>query len=121
MEESANQQTFKGYVYLWMGQLFSLLGSLIVQFVLIVWITIETDSVLMLSLASFFTIFPNLIITPIAGVFSDRYDRKKIILVVDSMQASLTVILIRIYKIIILFRWNSNTLNYKNQVKAAND
>ncbi|MHA2197931.1 MAG: MFS transporter, partial [Promethearchaeota archaeon] len=94
MEEVANQQTFKSYVFFWTGQLFSLLGSSIVQFVLIVWITIETGSLLMLSLANFFFVFPILIITPIAGVFADRYDRKKLILIVDSIQAFLTVVLI---------------------------
>lgn len=94
MEEVANQQTFRSYVFFWAGQLFSLMGSSIVSFVIIVYITLETKSLVVLSLANFFFVFPILIITPIAGVFTDRYDRKKIILIADSMQAFLTVILI---------------------------
>jgi DHA3 family macrolide efflux protein-like MFS transporter len=37
---------------------------------------------------------PMLIFTPIAGVLSDRYDRRKLVLIVDSLQAFLTVLLI---------------------------
>lgn len=94
MEELANKGTFKNYIFFWTGQLFSLLGSSIVQFVIVVWITLETGSLVVLSWANFFLMFPTLFITPIAGVFSDRYDRKKLILIVDSTQAALTVILI---------------------------
>lgn len=88
------------------------MGSLIIQFALIVWITLETNSLLMLSLASFFSVIPNLLLTPIAGVFSDRYDRKKVILVADSLQASLTVVLIGFFQVnfinpIILFGFMS--------------
>jgi DHA3 family macrolide efflux protein-like MFS transporter len=77
----------------WFGQLFSLLGSLVVFFVIFVWITDVTKSPLMLSLASLINLIPLLIITPFAGVISDRLNRKMIIIVVDSLQACLTIIL----------------------------
>ena len=93
METTANQQTYKNYILLWSGQLFSILGSLIVQFVLLVWVVDVTGSMFMVALANFFYLFPILIITPIAGVWADRYDRKLIIIVVDSIQAYLTVLL----------------------------
>jgi DHA3 family macrolide efflux protein-like MFS transporter len=53
MEETASQKTFKDYISLYSGQLFSLLGSSITQFILIWWITIKTASPAMLSIASF--------------------------------------------------------------------
>jgi MFS family permease len=55
---------------------------------------LETGSLIVLSWANFFLMFPILFITPITGVLSDRYNRKKIIVVVDSTQAFLTVVLI---------------------------
>ena len=94
MEELTDNSSLKSYLYFWGGQLASLLGSSIVQFVIIVWITLETGSLIVLSWANFFLMFPILIFTPIAGVLSDRYDRKKIIVIADSTQAFLTVILI---------------------------
>jgi DHA3 family macrolide efflux protein-like MFS transporter len=93
MEEIANQNTYKSYIFLWSGQLFSLLGSSIIQFVLLVWVVDVTGSMSMVALANFFYLFPILIITPIAGVWADRYDRRIIILIADSIQAYLTVLL----------------------------
>lgn len=93
MEETANRETFQNYMYFWVGQLFSLLGSLVLSFAIFVWITDVTGSVIMLSIANFIFLIPMLVITPFAGVISDRVNRKIIILVVDSLQAFLSVIL----------------------------
>ena len=40
METTADQKTFKQFLYMLFGQQFSLLGSSVVQFVIIWWITI---------------------------------------------------------------------------------
>ena len=93
MEETATQETFKNYMYFWVGQLFSLLGSLVLSFAIFVWITVVTGSALMLSIANFIFLVPMLIVTPFAGVISDRVNRKIMILIVDSLQAYLSVIL----------------------------
>ncbi|MFX1417450.1 MAG: MFS transporter [Promethearchaeota archaeon] len=93
MAELADQQTFKSYLFFWTGQLFSLLGSLIVFFVINVWITVVTGSETMLALSNFIFLIPMVILTPIAGVISDRYNRKNIILIVDSLQAYFTLLL----------------------------
>lgn len=93
MEETASQETFKNYIHFWIGQLFSLLGSLVLTFAIFVWIIDVTGSALMLSIANFIFLVPMLIVTPFAGVISDRVNRKLLILVVDSLQAFLSVIL----------------------------
>ncbi|TKJ19183.1 MAG: hypothetical protein CEE43_16055 [Promethearchaeota archaeon Loki_b32] len=77
--------------------MFSLLGSLVVFFVIFVWITDVTGSASMLALGSFIFLIPMLIITPFAGVISDRHNRKTIILIVDSLQAFFTFILTLIF------------------------
>jgi len=93
MEHSANQKTFRHYLYFMFGQQFSLLGSNIVGFVITWWITIETQSPIYLSIATFLMFLPQVIITPFAGVLADRWKRKMIIASVDSFQALLTLIL----------------------------
>ena len=85
---------FKHYLYFWSGQLSSLLGSIIVQFIIIWWITIETQSVLILSISSLLYFLPQVIFTPLAGVLIDKWNRKKMIIFVDSAQAFLTMIII---------------------------
>jgi DHA3 family macrolide efflux protein-like MFS transporter len=47
----------------------------------------------MLALGNFIYLIPMLILTPFAGVISDRYNRKNIILIVDSLQAYFTFLL----------------------------
>ena len=99
MAETANQKTFKNYIFLYSGQLFSLLGSTITQFVIIWWITIETESTIMLSIASFVYILPMTLAMPIAGVIVDRYNRKNIIVIVDSLQAFTTLFIILFFNL----------------------
>ncbi|MBY9020173.1 MAG: MFS transporter, partial [Candidatus Lokiarchaeota archaeon] len=84
------KKSFRHYIYFMAGQQFSLLGSGIIGFVITWWITIETQSVFYLSLATFLIFLPQVIVTPFAGVLSDRLNRKTIILTVDFLQAVLT-------------------------------
>ena len=93
MQEIPDQKTLKSYMFFFAGQLFSLFGSQIIFFVIFIWITVETESVLMLSIANFIFLIPTLVFFPIAGVISDRYNRKKIIFVADSLLAFLTAIM----------------------------
>ena len=90
MEELPTKKSFRHYLYFMAGQQFSLLGSGIIGFVITWWITIETQSVFYLSLATFLIFLPQVIVTPFAGVLSDRLNRETIIFTVDSLQAVLT-------------------------------
>ena len=64
--EIASLGTFKNYIALWSGQLISLLGSSIAQFVIIWWITFETGSALYLAIASLAGLGPQVILSPFA-------------------------------------------------------
>ncbi|MHA1975997.1 MAG: MFS transporter, partial [Candidatus Hodarchaeales archaeon] len=84
----------RNYIVFLTGQWVSILGSNIVRFGIIWYLTVKTGSPFILALAVFFSFAPFIIVTPISGVFVDRWDRKKIIIVVDFIQAILTVVLI---------------------------
>ena len=79
--------------------MFSILGSSITQFVIVWWLTIITGSPTILSIASFAYILPLTIVFLIAGVITDRWNRKKIMVVVDSLQAFVTLILIILFNL----------------------
>ena len=79
--------------------MFSLLGSIIVQFIIIWWLTIETQSVIILAISSCLYIIPQVIILPFAGVIADKWNRKKIILIVDSTQTGLTFLMIMLFEV----------------------
>ncbi len=77
--------------------MFSRLGSTIVQFVLVLWIAIETQSELILGLASIAAFGPFLILAPIAGVLVDRINRKAIIIIADASIAITTLAAIYLF------------------------
>ncbi|MFX1514397.1 MAG: MFS transporter, partial [Promethearchaeota archaeon] len=93
----ATKDTLRSYLFFWSGQFFSILGSSIVNFAIIWWVTLETQSAVYLSIAAFFSALPFLISTPIAGVVADRWDRRHIIIVTDSSQAIITFLLILMF------------------------
>jgi DHA3 family macrolide efflux protein-like MFS transporter len=93
MRHSSTKNNFRHYLYFLFGQQFSILGSLIVGFSITWWITIETGSAIYLSISTFLMFLPQIIITPFAGVISDRWNKKLIIAISDTMQALLTFLL----------------------------
>jgi DHA3 family macrolide efflux protein-like MFS transporter len=106
MENAASEKAFRSYLLFWSGQLTSLLGSSVAQFVIIWWITLETESTLYLSLAALFGLAPMVVLAPFAGVFADRWNRKMLVITVDFLQALATVALIFLFWTGIVSIWS---------------
>lgn len=100
-----NQTTFRSYLFFLFGQLVSLLGSSIAQFVIVWWITLETESTLYLSLASVLGFAPIVILGPLTGVLADRWNRKALIGTVDLLQALTSVALIFLFQLNVIAIW----------------
>ena len=92
-----DRSTFRSYLLFWSGQLVSLLGSSISLFVIIWWITLETESTFYLALASVLGLAPIVVLGPLAGVLADRWNRKLLILAADLFQALTTLALILLF------------------------
>ncbi|MHA2054236.1 MAG: MFS transporter, partial [Candidatus Hodarchaeales archaeon] len=88
------QSNLLAYLFFLSGQWISILGSNIVRFGIIWFLAATTGSPLILALAAVFGFAPFIIVTPFAGVFIDRWNRKKVIIFVDFVQAFMTFILI---------------------------
>ncbi|MHA2002021.1 MAG: MFS transporter [Promethearchaeota archaeon] len=96
-ETNKEQKSFHFYLVFWIGQLFSILGSNIVSFVIIWTITdLAPNNNTILSTAAFLAFIPFVVFVPIAGVLADKWNKKYLILIADSLQAFLTLILILI-------------------------
>lgn len=100
----ATESSFKQYMFFWSAQRLSVLGSSVVQFVIIWWITITTQSELLLGLASLIGFGPAVLLSPFAGVLVDRLNRKMLIVVSDVLQG------IAALALIILFMTNNASL-----------
>lgn len=83
----------KQFSIIYAGQAFSLLGSSAVQFAVIWWLTIQTESAITLTMASIVSFMPNILIGPFAGVWIDRYNRKTVMMAADGLVALSSVIL----------------------------
>jgi DHA3 family macrolide efflux protein-like MFS transporter len=75
------------------GQAFSLLGSRLVQFSLVWWLTFTTGSASMLAFATIMALLPQVFISPFAGALIDRWDRKNVLIAVDAVNALAVVAL----------------------------
>lgn len=82
---------------LWVGQAFSLLGSQLVQFALVWWLTRTTGSPAVLATASLIALLPNVFLSPVAGPLIDRWNRRTVMFVADSGIALVTLALIVVF------------------------
>lgn len=87
------QQWRKKYLTILSGQTVSLIGSSAVQFALIWWLTDESKSAIMLSLAGLSAYLPQLFLGPFVGVWLDRLKRKYVVIVADLFMGLVALIL----------------------------
>lgn len=91
---------------IWSGQAISLVGSQLVQFALIWYLTVETGSATVLALASMAGMLPQVLLGPFAGTLVDRWNRRVVMLVADSLIALATVLLAVLFAIDIVAVWH---------------
>lgn len=75
------------------SQTISLFGSALVQYAIMWYITLETQSGVMMTIFIICGFVPTFFLAPFAGVWADRYNRKLIIALSDSIIAGVTLIL----------------------------
>lgn len=83
----------KTFGIIWSGQLASILSSSVVGYAIIFWMSIETGSAEVLALAAIAGMLPQSLLGPVVGVYVDRWDRKRTMILADSFIAFCTLIL----------------------------
>lgn len=84
---------FKTYIYIWVGQFVSLISSSAVNFAIIIWLSLEFKSAEVLAYAAIAALLPQAMIGPFAGVYIDRWDRKKVMIFADAFIATCTLLM----------------------------
>lgn len=97
MEHNSSINWKKIFFPMWVGQAFSLLGSELVQFSLVWFLTENTGSASVLATASFISLLPRVFLTPISGAFVDRWNRQKVMIYADAVIAVTTMVLAGIF------------------------
>ncbi|HEY9075910.1 MAG TPA: MFS transporter [Anaerolineaceae bacterium] len=80
-------------IIIWGGQSASLLGSNLVQFALIWYLTKTTGSATILVIASLMNLLPNLLLGMFAGALVDRWSRRRVMVIADGLVAAFSVLL----------------------------
>lgn len=95
-----------GFTIIWLGQIVSVLATSMTAFSFTIWVFQKTGSATALGLVQVFFITPFLLISPIAGVMVDRYDRKTMMMVSDLGAGLATVAILSLQFMGILQVWH---------------
>jgi DHA3 family macrolide efflux protein-like MFS transporter len=88
-----NENWKKNTILFLTSQMISLFGSTLVQYAITWYITLQTQSGVMMTIAIICGFLPTFFLSPFAGVWADRYHRKTLIVLSDSLIAIATLIL----------------------------
>ena len=97
MQSSFKSDWKKPFFTIWTGQAFSLLGSELVQFALVWYLTKQTGSASVLAFASFVALIPRVLISPFSGALVDRWNRQRVMIFADAAIALFTMLLAGIF------------------------
>jgi DHA3 family macrolide efflux protein-like MFS transporter len=86
-----------GFIIVWLGQIFSVLASSMTNFGMTLWMYKQTGSVTAMAGMSVAFITPFLLLSPIAGVLVDRYNRKLMMMVSDLLAVLATIGILALY------------------------
>lgn len=101
-----NEKWLQTYLFIWSGQFISMLTSYAVNFAIVIWLSLEHNSAEVLAIAGISAILPQAVIGSFAGVFIDRWSRKKVLILSDAFLALCALIMI------ILLRNETINLNW---------
>ena len=93
-----NNKWLQTYLFIWSGQFISMLSSYAVHFAVIIWMSLEHQSAEVLAYAGIAGMLPQAIVGPFAGVFIDRWDRKKVMIFSDAFLALCALVMVFLLK-----------------------
>lgn len=79
------------FTILWTGQFISLISSSAVNFAIIIWLSLKTGSAEVLAFSAIAALLPQALIGPFAGVYIDRWNRKRTMIFADGFVAVCTL------------------------------
>lgn len=96
----------KTFTVIWSGQFVSILSSAVVSYAVIFWMSLETGSAEVLALAAIAGILPQSLLGPVVGVYVDRWDRKRTMILADTFIALCTLALSVLFRLGIAQMWH---------------
>lgn len=104
----------KPYLLLWSTQSLSALGSGMTGYALVLWIYLHSGSALKTALLSICSYAPYVVMSIFAGALSDKWNKKKTMLICDLIAAVSTIATFALLKTNNLYEWHLYLLNALN-------
>ncbi|MDD6269688.1 MAG: MFS transporter [Oscillospiraceae bacterium] len=101
----------KSFLILWSTQSFSQLGSSVTAFALTLWLYEKTGSSLSTAALTICSYLPYVLMSIFAGAVTDRFDKKKTMLVCDAIAGLCTITVYIIYRTDNLLMWHLYAVN----------
>lgn len=105
-EVAIPENWLRNFLPMFVGQIVSLLGSSMVQFALVWYITKETGSATVLATATTLAIIPSIILGPFVGALVDRWNRKRVMIWSDLIVALATAVLAILFALNLTEIWH---------------
>lgn len=105
------EYVLRDFYVLWSTQSLSQLGSSITAFALTLWLYEKTGSALSTATLTICSYAPYVIMSIIAGALTDRFDKKRTMLVCDTMAAVSTLVVFLLYRTGNLVIWHLYAVN----------
>ncbi|MDJ0737595.1 MAG: MFS transporter [Nostocaceae cyanobacterium] len=96
-KEITSNQSLRNFIIVWIGQLISAIGSSMTTFAIEIWVWEVTGEATSFTLLGFFTLLPSIAVTMISGLIVDRYQRKLLMIIGDTVAVLVTIIIILLY------------------------
>lgn len=114
-----NSKSLRPFLIIWSGQALSLVGSAVVQFALVWWLTQETGSAKILATASLVGFLPQVLLGPFAGVLVDRWSRRWTMFLADTGIALATIVLAYLFWTETIQTWHIFALLFVRSLGGA--
>ena len=101
----------RDFYILWSTQSLSQLGSAMTSFALTLWLYEKTGSALSTATLTICTYAPYVVMSIFAGAITDKFDKKKTMLICDTLAALTTVLVFVLYKADLLSMWHLYAVN----------
>lgn len=105
-EQEIPSNWLTNFLPMFIGQVVSLLGSSLVQFALVWYVTKLTGSAAVLATASTIALLPQILIGPFIGALVDRWNRKKVMILADFIVALATAVLALLFAFNLIQIWH---------------
>jgi MFS transporter, DHA3 family, macrolide efflux protein len=96
----------KTFLIIWFGQFVSQIGTALTRFALLIWVYQQNQRAMDVALLGFFSFLPSLLVSPLAGVWVDRLDRRKVMMWADAGAGFMTALLLTLHSHDRLHLWH---------------